>query len=102
MIHEHLEVGKENAKTGKELAAILGVNIRFVTEQIERERRDGHLICASTDYPYGYFIGKNDAEVEIYCNQLKNRAIQIFITRKAMLKGLEERNKAESFSDCLG
>lgn len=99
MIYENLEYGKEHAKTGRELAAHFGVNIRFITDQIERERRDGYLICASTDYPYGYFLAKTVDEAESYCNQLKNRAIQIFITRRELLKSLEAKKAEGYFND---
>lgn len=46
MIADFLAEGKENARTGRELATLFGCDIRTITEQIERERRDGQPICA--------------------------------------------------------
>ena len=40
MIYELLAEGRENARTGRQLADICGCDIRAITAQIERERRE--------------------------------------------------------------
>lgn len=96
MIHESLGTGKENAQTGKELALMHGCNIRDVTAQIERERRNGRPICASSGDSPGYYLAADADELEAYCNQLKRRAIQLFKTRQALINTLRQiRDKRE-------
>lgn len=95
MIHEILSTGKENAQTGKDIARLLNVDIRTVTEQIERERRQGQPICATTqgDHP-GYYLSDDFYEIEHYCESLRRRANKIFKTRAA-LRLTAERIAAE-------
>lgn len=90
MIAEILNHGQENAITGRELATITNMKLREVTQQIERERRQGEFICASSsnDNP-GYYIGTAE-ETAAYCERIKHRAIEMFITRQAIVKALRE------------
>ena len=90
MIEEQLEKGAENARSGRELAEVLGLNIRAVTEQIERERRAGVPICATQGGKKGYFIAANRRELQRYCNQLHTRAAQLYKTRGALLALLDK------------
>lgn len=86
MIHELLAEGSENARTGKELAGVLGVDIRTITEQIERERRDGQPICANMrGENAGYFLAADNDELERYCARLYHRGSELFKTRRALL-----------------
>ena len=94
MIYELLGTGKESARTAKELCCQLGIDEkdwRVVTRTIERERREGKPICASSssDYP-GYYKPANREELERYINRLRMRAKEIFKTRKALIKILDE------------
>lgn len=90
MIFELLGAGKENARTGKELATVLNCSVRDVTEQISRERRAGRPICASTDAKRpGYYIAENSADLVSYCASLKSRGIEIFKTRQALIKQIQ-------------
>lgn len=86
-MYELLGTGKENAVSGRELAAILHINIRNVTEQIEKERRAGQPICAtaSGENP-GYYLAKDDEELQGYCNALRKRAGELFKTRRALMQ----------------
>ena len=68
MIYEVLLEGRENALTGKEICSILGIKARDLTAAVERERREGKAICASTGSNPGYFIAANREEMERYCN----------------------------------
>ena len=94
MIHELLAEGRENARTGAELAQQLNCNIRDITGQIERERRQGVPICAASGEKPGYFLAKDARELEAYCNQLKSRAIELFTTRKALVNVLRQISDA--------
>ena len=90
MIHELLTEGRENARTGRELATVLNCDIRDVTAQIETERREGHPICAAMHEPAGYFLPANADELERYCNLLHKRAGELYKTRRALIKVLEQ------------
>ena len=94
MIYEILPAGREHALTGRELANIFNCDIRVITMQIERERRDGHPICAASGDNPGYFLPANNEELEAYCNRLKGRAIELFKTRQALVRVLRQRQEA--------
>lgn len=97
MIHELLAEGRENARTGKELAQYFNCSMRDITEQVERERRAGQPICAATSEPYGYYLPANPDELADYCRQLWKRAGEIHKTRRALIKVLKEiRDKQEA------
>lgn len=86
MIHELLGQGIENAKTGKELAAVLNCDVRTVTQQIERERHNGQPICANCQGAAGYYLARDAAELQRYCNRLHRREGRIGKTRKHLLQ----------------
>ena len=90
MIFELLSVGKETPRTGRELANVLGCDIREVTEQIERERRQGQPICAASGENPGYYLAKNADELQHYCDRLHGRAAELYKTRGALLKVLKQ------------
>lgn len=95
MIHELLAEGKENARTGRELAKLCKCDIRAITMQIERERRDGHPICAtSRGDPSGYYLPETDDELREYCNCIQHRALELLTTRRALITILEKRGEA--------
>lgn len=89
MIHEILAEGADNALTGREICRILGINPRDLTQAIERERRQGKPICASTGSTPGYYLAANQQEMQAYCNSLLHRAGEIHATRRACLKTLD-------------
>lgn len=89
MIHELLATGKENARTGKALAILLNCDVRDITQQIEKERREGQPICASSGDPAGYYLAEDEDELQNYCDRLKGRAIELFKTRQALVKTLQ-------------
>ena len=97
MIHEILETGADNARTGKEICGILGITPRDLTAAIQKERRDGQPICASADPKRpGYFLAANREEMQRYCNSLFHRAGEIHATRKACLKTLDNLPETEA------
>jgi biotin operon repressor len=94
MIAELLTEGKENARSGRELASLLNCNIRMITAQIERERREGAPICANMNGQHaGYFLAENEEELEEYCRRLYSRGGELFKTRRALLEVLEQIRK---------
>lgn len=90
MIYELLATGKQNARTARELAEQLKCDIRNITDQIEKERREGRPICAATGEKPGYYIATDAKELEQYCDILKGRGIEIFKTRQALVMTLRD------------
>lgn len=90
MIFEILTTGAENAKTGKDICSLLNITARDLTAAIERERRAGKPICASTGSNPGYFLAANQREMQHYCNSLMHRAGEIHKTRNACIKSMED------------
>ncbi len=90
MIYELLAHGRENARTGRELATLCDCDIRQITAHIERERRAGYPICAAMGENPGYFLPADEKELEEYCELLKGRAIELFKTRQALIQALKQ------------
>lgn len=94
MVYELLSTGAENARTAKELCFQLGIDAkdwRKISKAVERERREGKPICASSDSKYpGYYKPADREELERYIARLHMRAGEIFKTRRALIKVLEE------------
>jgi len=84
MVYERLFKGKENAIPGKDLVELLELkDLRELTQIIERERKDGHPICASTDSNFpGYYLADGPDELWDYIKSLGRRLHSIGITRK--------------------
>lgn len=91
MVIDYLSTGIENARTGKDLAAMLNCNLRDITADITRERRQGWPIIASNapERP-GYYIAVSRSEVKQYCNSLRRRASEIEKTSAALLKAAQK------------
>lgn len=84
MINEILLEGESNATTAKDLCAILGMKHRELTQQIERERREGQPICAScnSNRP-GYYLAQDKEQMQEYCGRLLHRMREIAATMRA-------------------
>lgn len=89
MINEILLEGAENAQTGKSICEMLQITPRELTTRIERERRAGFPICASTGANPGYFLAADRQEMERFCKSLHHRAGEIYKTRRACMKMLD-------------
>jgi len=85
-----LETGRENAKRGKDLCRILRISHRDLMAAIEKERREGQPICASTGRNPGYFLAANKEEMKAYCDSLLRRGGELFKTRKACIKTIDK------------
>ena len=73
-----LPSGKENAVPGWKLVEILGLkDLRDLTQLVERERRDGSPICASTGAEKGYYSADGPEELEDYLQSLNRRVKNI-------------------------
>lgn len=96
MIYETLLEGAENAQTGKELCKQLNLSARDLTIAIERERRQGRPICASTGRHPGYFLAATREEMQAYCESLSRRAGEIHRTRRACAKTLSALPEREA------
>ena len=89
-ISDHLHHGAESAITARELCDLLGLRPRDVSAAVERERRAGKPICASSSTANpGYYLAANQDEMRQYCVGLNRRAGEIQKTRRACLKTLE-------------
>ena len=97
MISEILSTGRENAKTGREICTLLNITQRDLTSAVERERRAGKAICASTDSSNpGYYLAADKEEMTAYCKSLYKRAGEIFKTRRECLKTLDTLPEREA------
>lgn len=77
--------GAENAVSGSKIAESLGLELRDVTRQIERERQRGVAICAAVaGNDRGYFIAKDAGELAIYVRSLDRRIKNIRKTLRAL------------------
>lgn len=86
MIYELLGEGERSARTGKELAKLLGVQPRDISKAVERERREGKPICATCDKTNpGYYIAEYREDMKNYCDRLFHRAGEIHKTRRLCL-----------------
>lgn len=81
MILDFLHSGASNALSARELAALIGVEPRNITREIEQLRKRGAPICASKN---GYFLASDDFELTNYVRRLKRRVGAI----QATLDGL--------------
>lgn len=90
MIFEMLDTGEQNARSARELAQVLQTDKRTISLLVERERRAGKPICATSDSKTpGYFIPATREDMERYCRRLHHRAGEIFKTRAACLETLD-------------
>ena len=101
MIAEQLLRGAENARTGRELASLLKIDIRDVARHVEKERRDGAPICAGAMGSHkGYYLAADQEELTAYCGRLQKRAGELHKTRRALLANLNQLPaKAETKAD---
>lgn len=97
IISTHLSKGAENARSGRDLCAILGVDARTLTAAIDRERRQGKPICAITRGPQrGYYLAADQEEMERYCASLHHRTKEMQKTLRACLKTLSSLPASDS------
>lgn len=78
--------GTDNPLTGQEIMAVLRLSDpRTVTKLIERERRAGVPICASTDSKRpGYYLADSPDELKNYMRSLRHRVKAVSGTLAAL------------------
>lgn len=93
IVVDFLPTGRENAISMADLANCLGVTERTVRKHIEAERRNGKVICSSTDEGVsGYFLPADIDEVREFVKLSEKRirtARQCTRSAKAMLREYE-------------
>ena len=96
MITDFIPIGRENAISMADLANCLGVTERTVRKHIEAERRNGKVICSSTDEGVsGYFLPADIDEVREFVKLSEKRirtARQCTRSAKAMLREYERND----------
>lgn len=76
-IRSLLRYGRKNARTGKELAKVLGFsNDRCVRQTIRELIAEGLPIASSVTPPLGYFIASSLDEATNYMRNLKSRLVE--------------------------
>lgn len=84
-VSDFLPIGAENAVSGSKLAEILGLELRDITKQIERERQRGAAICATVaGNDRGYFVARDAGELALYLRSLSRRIRNIQRTMMAL------------------
>ena len=79
-VKDILPAGRANAISGTDLARILNLkNKRDLTQMIERERRSGQPICATTNR--GYYLADSPEEMAQYIESLSHRIHQVTVTK---------------------
>lgn len=86
---EFLPKGKENAVSTTELCLIMGFdNARTLQADIAKARENGQVILSATTG--GYYLPKDNAEIEEFIAILRARAINTFKALKSAKERLQE------------
>ena len=99
MIHELLPTGEGNTITGKELAEVLGCDIRVVTKQIMTERLAGEPICASMDGNKGFYLASCPDELKRYLGTLGSRIRETARVFRALANTYNRMVEQEQYGD---
>ena len=102
MVSDFLLEGRENAIPGHGLVDLLGLNSgRDLTQMVERERKAGVPICASTDTSGpGYYLAADASELKAYICSLDRRLHNVGQTRRhleATLLRMTGQDQLEGF-----
>ena len=90
MIAELLTEGKENARPGREICDMLNISSRDLMAAVERERREGAAICASSGANPGYYLAADKREMQDYCRFLFRRGSETMKTYRACKETAEK------------
>lgn len=101
LVHKFLATGKANAVPGRDLVKLLQLNdLRDLTQLIERERRDGFPICASTGNEKGYYLATDADELEEYIASLNRRLRNVGRTMTHLEDTLVRMTGQEKIEGC--
>lgn len=93
-----LPTGRENAISTAELTVLMGFDdARSLQNDIARSRDAGQIILSSTSD--GYFLPKDDSEIEEFIAVLRARAINTFKALKSAREYLSKDKNQVSFTD---
>lgn len=96
-VADYLRQGELYAHTARELAYMMNCNVRDISKMIEEERRQGAPICATCDNRRpGYYLADNPADLAAYCQKLHRRAGEIYKTRRALLKTMQQMQEEQT------
>lgn len=97
MIYEYLEecgaVGPDRAVNGETLRKYLELPPRRLNEQINRERREGKVICSRTDNGGGYYLPATVEDVRELVRQQEGRIRAHALTIRAARQWLKQYRK---------
>jgi len=82
LIYEILPIGEENSISKSELMLLLGLTAEELRSQIERERREGKIICSSRKYG-GYYRHSGLSDLKSYVLSEHRSAKSTLYTTKA-------------------
>ena len=101
LVHKFLATGKANAVPGRDLVKLLQLNdLRDLTQLIERERRDGFPICASTGSEKGYYLASDADELEESIASLNRRLRNVGRTMTHLEDTLVRMTGQEKIEGC--
>lgn len=87
---DYIPTGAENAISSKELFVRSGFSsIRALQQEIHRLREQGHVICASTEPPAGYYIAADRQEAARFVRSMESRRREIGRAIKAAKKYIQ-------------
>lgn len=81
MIIELLEKGEENARTAKEIANLINLDVRDVMQSIRCERLAGEPICSNSK---GYYIAENEKDLSQTISRLYKQGNETIKVADAM------------------
>lgn len=94
-----LKVGRDNAIPMNELLKLTGYKSgRGLREQIDRERRNGTVICSDER---GYWLPGDRSEIEKFVQRMQKSARKIFLDAQSAVKALETLPGQTELSDFL-
>ena len=77
-LYNLIPLGRENARTAKELTEAMGYNHwRDVTKEINHLRNAGAVICAAGEKPAGYFRPRDPDEARHFVSSMHSRIREI-------------------------
>jgi uncharacterized membrane protein len=90
-------VGRAQATTAERLAEMCGLTAREVSRQVERARKDGIPVCASTVAgALGYYLAGSADELARYLESLDRRLKSMRTTRQRLQSTLDRMEGQEA------
>lgn len=95
-----LPIGKENAISSTDLCVLMGFeSVRALQNDIAKSRNAGQIILSSTTG--GYYLPKDDTEVQEFVEVLRARAINTFKAIKSAREYLKQDKEQMTMKDIL-